>query len=328
MGRLYDNLGGMGDGGGSAAPADNAEGLGFVLREAAHPLVENGGDFAAGVAVLFKVFVGERFKGADGGDVLNKVAQLAVADSDALDALLGCKKRLDDGNGMAHERGNERAGQRSERFAVDADAHLFIKADQAVNIHPVHDASVQRNALGIGDVVGNSAALVAGETAGQSDFGKKSGIGGSVANLDRDFDGFSHSSAAGNAVVDGGEAVEHRHVLLGRLADAVFSFFIAVQAGVAVDGGGKKIRFAFVLKVLHELDVILNQRNAGSRLNEGAVFLLCFQKLCGKALFNGDGLLVFHGFVKGNILAGSPLSEYNFALPFKGVAGELAVFDL
>ena len=149
-----------------------------------------------------------------------------------------------------------------------------------------------------------------------------------MANLNRDFDGFGYSPAARYAVVDGGEAVEHRHVLLGGLADAVFGLFVAVQAGVAVDGGGKKIGFAFVLKVLHELDVVFNQRDACAGLNEGAVFVFRLQKLCGKALFLRNGLLVFNGFVKGYVLAGCPLSQYDFALPFKGVAGELAVFDL
>ena len=73
-------------------------------------------------------------------------------------------------------------------------------------------------------------------------------------------------------MVDGGEAVEHGTAGLDGLADAVFALFIAVLAGVAVNGGGQQVGFALVLQIGQQLDVLLQQGNAGAGLDQGAAF--------------------------------------------------------
>ena len=101
--------------------------------------MEHGGHGDVAVAALGEIFVGQLLEGADGGDVLNEVAALAVADGDVLDALLGGEQRLDDGDGVGDAGRDEGAGQRAVGLTVDRDAGLLIDAGQTVDILPVAD---------------------------------------------------------------------------------------------------------------------------------------------------------------------------------------------
>ena len=100
MRSLDDDLGSLCQGSDQAAGGDNTESLGFVGGEAAHPLVQNGGDLNIIVAILLQVLVGQLFQGTDSSDVLNQVAALAVADSDVLNTLLGSQQSLDDSDSV------------------------------------------------------------------------------------------------------------------------------------------------------------------------------------------------------------------------------------
>ena len=93
---------------------DNAESLGLIGGEAAHPLVQNGGDHHVIVAVLLQVLLRELLQRLNGGYVLNEVAALAVAHGDVLDALFGGQKGLDDGHGVG-DAGGTRVPVRDRR---------------------------------------------------------------------------------------------------------------------------------------------------------------------------------------------------------------------
>ena len=64
----------------------------LVLREAAHPLVQYGGDGDIGIAIAGQILISQLFQAADSGDVLHQVAALAIAHGDVLDALLSARK--------------------------------------------------------------------------------------------------------------------------------------------------------------------------------------------------------------------------------------------
>ena len=100
MRRLYDDLRGLGQTGNHATGSDYAERLGFVRREAAHPLVQHGGDDHVRVAVLRQILVRQLFQRADGGDVLFQIAALPVAHGDVLHALLRRQQRFDNRRGV------------------------------------------------------------------------------------------------------------------------------------------------------------------------------------------------------------------------------------
>ena len=173
--RLDDDLVGPGQAGDHGAPADHREGLGLVLGKSAHPLMEDGGQLEVVVAGVAEIMLGQRLQAPHGRHVLDEVSRLAVAERDRADALLQGQQALDDGHGVADARGHERAGQRSEGLAVDGHAVFLVQAREAIDVLPVGQGFPQGDILGIGDVVGDAAALEAGESAGQGDLGQAAG---------------------------------------------------------------------------------------------------------------------------------------------------------
>ena len=146
--RRFDNdLGGLGQGGDGTAQGDNAEGLGLIGGEAAHPLVQNGGDHHVIIAVLLQVLLRELLQRLNGGYVLNEVAALSVAHGDVLDALFGGQKGLDDGHGVGDAGGHQGAGEGTVGLPVDGHAVFLIEAGETVHILPVQNGSFQGLAM-------------------------------------------------------------------------------------------------------------------------------------------------------------------------------------
>ena len=269
MRSLDDDFGGLGKRGGRTAPAYDAEGLGLVLGEAAHPLMENGGYDDVVIAVPVHILVGKLLERTDSGNILDEIAALAVTDGDITNALLRSEERFDNGDRMGDAGGNKGSGERAVGFTVDGNACFLVKTGEPVNILPVTDGLFHRYVLGVGEIVGNAAALVAGEAARIADLGEKPCIGGTVANLHGGVKSVDDLTAAGNAVVDCREAVQHGAALLHGFTDAHLRFLVAVLSGIAVDGRGEKIGSALVLKIGEKLNMVVNQRHACTGLNKG-----------------------------------------------------------
>ena len=131
-----------------------------------------------------------------------------------------------------------------------------------------------------------------------------------MANLHRHVHALDHPAAVGHAVVNGREAVEHGAIQPDGFLDAVFRFFIAVLAGVAVDGRGQKIGFAELLQMLKKLDVLFHHRHAGARLYQRFVVLLGFYQLAGENAVLRHRLVIRDGFLQIHVPAGGPLGEH------------------
>ena len=130
-----------------------------------------------------------------------------------------------------------------------------------------------------------------------------------MTHLHRDIQAFNDLTAARNAVIDGREAVEHGPLRLDGFQNAVFRLFIAVLAGVAVNGGGQQVSLALVLQIGQKLDVLFNQSDAGAGLNQGLpLFLGCFE-LARKILALGHLLVVVKGLLQIDVLACRPLAQ-------------------
>ena len=208
---------------------------------------------------------------------------------------------------MGDAGGHQGAGEGTVGLPVDGYAHLLVDACQTVHILPIPDGTLHGNVLAVGQVVGNTAALVAGEATGVGDFGQKSGVGGAVAHLNGGMDAFDDPTATGNTDVDGGEAVEQGTAQTDGLGNAVFGLGIAVLPGVAVNGAGQEVGFAIVLQVLQQLDVLLNHRHTGTGLYQRPAVPLGAEQLFRENPLFGHGLVVVHSFLQVNILAGGPL---------------------
>ena len=280
------------------------------------------------MAALFEVFVRKLFQRADGRNVLHKVAALAVADGDVLYALLRREQRFDDGDRMGNAGGHEGAGERAVGLAVDGNARFFIEAGQTVHILPVADGALHGDVFCVRQVVGDAAAFIAREAARIGDLGEKARIRSPVAHLDGRIEAVDQLAAAGNAVVDCREAVEHGTAFLEGFADARFRLFVAVLAGVAVDRGGQEIRLALVLQVGEQLDLILDERNARARLDQRYAAVLRVDQLLGEHLLVGQGFVVSDGFLKVYGLAGRPLLQHFFADFVKLLVGDAFILQV
>ena len=296
-----------------AAPADDAERLGFVHREAAHPLVEHRGDADVPVAALFEVLVGELLQHADRRHVLHEVAALAVADGDVFHALFGGEKRLDDRDRVRDARRNERAGQRTVRLTVDGNAGFLIDAGETVDVLPVGDRLFHRNVLRVRQVVGNAAALVAREAARIGDLGQKTRVRRAVAHLDRRVQRVDEPAAAVYAVIDGRETVQHGTAFLHRFANAGLRLLIPVLAGITVDRGGQKIRLALVLQIGQKLDLRVDQRHARARLDQRDALVFGVDQLLGKDLVIRQRFMECDRLFEIDFRAGRPLLQNFFA---------------
>lgn len=84
---------------------------------------------------------------------------------------------------------------------------------------------------------------------------------------------------------------------------------------------------AKLLKVLHELDVLIEHRHAGARLSQRAILLLRLAQLVGKASVPRNRLLVCKGVVEIDLLARRPCCENLFPLRFKYLVGKAAILD-
>ena len=183
-------------------PGDNGEGFRFIFRESAHPLVENGTQFVIVEAVVMEVFVGQFTQRLNSGDILRQATDLAVADGNGFHALFQRQQTFNNRHRVGHKRRDQGTGQRAKRLTVDANAVLFVQTHQTVAVLPVANGFFQGDAFGVRDVVGDTAAFVAGEATGHGDFCQQARIRRTVANLDRFFQRFSHPAAGSNPVID------------------------------------------------------------------------------------------------------------------------------
>ena len=261
------------------------------------------------ITVLFEVLVGELLEHADRRHVLHEVSALTVADGDVLHALLGGKKRLDDRDRVRDAGGYERAGQGTVRLAVDGNARFLIDAGQTVDVLPVRNGLFHRNVLGVRQVIGDAAALVACEAARVRDLREQTRVRRAVAHLDRGIQRVDEPAAARNAVVDRRKTVQHGAAFLHRFTDAVLRFLIAVLARVAVDRGGQKVRFALVLQIGQKLDLRVDQRNARARLDQRDPLVLGVDQLFRKDLVSGQRLVELDRFLEIDFRAGRPLLQ-------------------
>ena len=328
MGRLDDDLGGLAQGCSSGAPGNDAEGLGLVGGEAAHPLMEHGGHMHIAVAALFHIFVGKLLQRADGRHILRQVAALAIAHGDVLDALLCRQQRFDDGHGVGDAGRHQRAGQGAVGLPVDGDAGLLIHTGEPVHILPVPDGLLHGDIFGVGQVIGDAAALIGGKAAGVGDLGEQTGVGGAVADLHGDIQALDELAAGVDAVVHCGEAIEHGAAVFDGLLDAVLRLRIAVLTGVAVDGGGQQICFALVLQIGQQLDVLIQQRNAGAGLDQGDAVLLGVQQLLGENAVFGHGLVIIHGLLEIYIFAGGPRGQDFLPQRLKLILGNAFILNI
>ena len=210
---------------------------------------------------------------------------------------------------MGDAGGHQSAGQGAEGLTVDGDAVLFVDAGETVNVLPVADGLLDGDVLGVGQVVGDAAAFVAGEAAGVGDLGEETGVGGAVTDLHGDVQVLDDGAAALHTVVDGREAVQQAALSLHGLADAVLGLAMTVLTGVAVNGGGEEVGAAFVLQELQELNVLLDESHAGAGLDQGNALLLGIGKLLAEDLVLGESLVVGKGLFQVNVLTGGPLGE-------------------
>ena len=130
-----------------------------------------------------------------------------------------------------------------------------------------------------------------------------------MPHLQRRMDALDHAAAAGDTVIDRGEAIEHGAPEPDGFLDAVLRFGIAVLPGVAVDRGGQKVGLAFLLQILHELDMLLDHRHTGARLNERPPRFLGLQKLCRKDTFRREPFLIISGLLQVYVLSRRPLAK-------------------
>ena len=170
---------------------------------------------------------------------------------------------------MADEGRKQRPGQRAERLAVDGDAVFFVVADQPVDVAPGPERIAELDFLGVRNVVGNPAAFVARESAGQRNFGQQPGVGSAVPDLDGLGHRFRHPAAAGQAVVHGRETVQERMAGGDRFFDADGRFRVPVLPGVGVDRRRQKVGRAFGFQEAQEPDVVVDQGDAGPGLDQG-----------------------------------------------------------
>ena len=306
---LNDHLRRLGKGGNHAAHGNHAERLGLVRRETAHPLMQHGGHFYIVIAVFMQVFIGQLLQRLDGCDILHKVAALAIAYGDVLHALLGGEQRLNHSCGVGDARRHEGAGERTVGLAIDRNAHLLIQAGQPVHVLPVADGARHGNVLAIGQVVGDAAALIAGEAAGIGDLGKQPSIRRAMTHLYGHMHALDHLTAFLHAMVDSRETVEHGAVKAQRFVDAVFGFLVAVLAGIAVNGRRQQIRLALILQMPEQLDMAIHNRNACTGLHKGLLVLFGIEQLLGKDALFIHGLMIGDSLVKIDVLAGRPLEK-------------------
>ena len=151
---------------------------------------------------------------------------------------------------MGYAGRNKSSRKRTVGFTVDGNTRFFVDARKPVNILPIADRLLHRDALCIGQVIGNAAAFIACETARIGNFGQKPRIRGTVAHLNRHIDTLHNLPAAVDAVVDGREAVEHGAALFLGGLDALFGLGIAILPGVAVNGSRQQVGLALFLQIL------------------------------------------------------------------------------
>ena len=112
------------------------------------------------------------------------------------------------------------------------------------------------------------------------------------------------------------------------LLDTDLSLLVSIETGVAVDGGGKKIRSAHILEVLQQLDVLIVEGDTGTRLYQRPLFLVSLPELGSEALLLRDGELVLYRLLKVDILTRGPAGQHFLTLFEEVVHWDFDVFDL
>ena len=266
--RLHDDLVGPAKAGHRRAPADDGERPRLVLGKSAHPLVKDDGQVEVGIARCLEILVRHLAQAVNGGDVLHHVSALAVAERERAHALLQGEQSFENAHRMADAGRHERAGQRTERFAVDGHAVFLVQPHNRSTYFQSVDGIPKRHILRVGNVVGNAAPLEAREAAGKSDFSQKPRIGCAVPHLHRTGKTLGHSPAPRNAVVDDGETVQHRCAGVFRFLDALRSFCITILPCIGVNGCRQKVRLTFRFKEAQQPNVLVDEGHARAGLNQ------------------------------------------------------------
>ena len=260
------------------SPGDHGKGFCFILWETAHPLVENSGNCHFIITILFQVFFRKLFQNTKSRYILNQVSALPISYGNIFHTLLCRQHSLDNSHRIGHRGRYQRTGQRSVGLSINRHPCFFIDTCQTVYILPVIDGSFQWNIFGIWNVIGNSAAFVAGKASRVTDFCKKTGVRGAMAYLHRNIQIFDDLPASVYSMIYSGKTIQHGLSGMDRLFNPFFRLFVTVLPGIRVDGSGQKIRFSFILKILKKFYMFVDQSHTGSWLDQGpALFFGCRQ---------------------------------------------------
>ena len=228
---------------------------------------------------------------------------------------------------------NQSTGQRAVWLTVDCNTSLFIDTGQTVNILPVIHGLLNRNIFSIWDVVGDTAAFVGGKAACVSDFGQQSCIWGTMSYLKRSIQSFYYLTAAAYTMVNCWEAVEEWmevavcHTFFFT-TDTFCTVFILVLTGIGVDGGWQQVCFTSILQMFEQFDVVFDQTNTSSWLNQGFALFLCLVELVGENFMFWQGFVVSDCFVQIYFFTGFPGSKNFFTDFVKFVVSQLFIFDI
>ena len=170
MRSLNNNLGSLSQCCHRAAPGNYGKSLSFILWETSHPLMQYRGYRHIFVSVPLQVFLCQLLQHPESRYVLHQISALSIAYGHILHALLGSQHSLYNGNRIGHGGRYQSSRKGTIGLTVNGYARLLINSGQTVHILPVINSSLQRNILGIWNVVGNTAALIAGKASGIADF--------------------------------------------------------------------------------------------------------------------------------------------------------------
>lgn len=209
---------------------------------------------------------GQEGNGAQGGDVLGEVAALRVGDTDAAHARGGCGDGLQHADGQADGRRDQDGGEGAEQLPVHDHAQAGEFAADVVDLGPGGQRVGEGHVLGVGQVVGDAAALEGGDAAGHGGGEEFARVGGAVPDFQRDGDQFVQFPSALPAVGDQRVAVEG--AVVG--AQGPGGVLEAAQPGVRVDGEGEKVGAAFGFQLLEQEGHFAVPADPAARLQGGA----------------------------------------------------------
>jgi hypothetical protein len=232
-----------------------------VRREHPHELVQHG---MHGAGVRPEVPSGEGLDRAQRGQVLPRVPTLRVRDRHAAHPLGDRERGLDQGHGQANRRRHEDRREGAEQLPVHRDPGRGELAGLPVDLLPVAQRVGDRHVLGVGDVVGDPAALERGEPGGGARGEQRARVRRSVPHLDRCAHGLVQLAASGRAVGDQRVSVEAGRIRRERPVDAGE----LEQPGVRVDRDRENPGIRLVLQAREQGQHLGVAPDAAARLDE------------------------------------------------------------